>query len=105
MRTRLSGGGSHIDLDMIGVAGAYQFNDQWAGFGGVPRTKISTLNAKATTFGLGVSDEIASLIKFNSIASLEYARTKADLGGGSASLNTVRLGMTLRSVRRREKCR
>lgn len=95
MRTRVSGGGDHINLDMIGVAGAYEFNDQWTAFGGVTRTKVSDLDAKATTFGLGVSYDLSSLVNFKSSASLEYARTKADLGGGDGSLNSVRLGFTI----------
>ena len=95
MRTRLSGGGDHADIDMIGVAGAYDFNDQWTAFGGVTRTKVSALDAKATTFGLGVSYDLSSLVNFNSSASLEYARTKTNLLGADGSLNSVRLGVTI----------
>ena len=95
MRTRLSGGGNHVDLDMIGVAGAYAFNDQWTAFSGLTRTKISDVDAKVTTFGLGVSYDMTSLVKIGSSASLEYAHTKNDLDGGDGSLNTVRLGVTI----------
>jgi hypothetical protein len=95
MRTRISDGGNHIDLDLIGVAGTYEINDQWTAFGGLTRTKVSDLDAKVTTFGLGVSYDMTSLVNFASTASLEYANTKLDVGGSDGSLKSLRLGVTI----------
>lgn len=95
MRTRLSSGGTDVDLDMVGIAAAYEFNDKWTGFGGVSRTSLDLVNADLTTFGFGVSYDLSSLLNFGSVASIELARTDADLGGTDGSLDTVRFGFTI----------
>ncbi len=94
-RTNLSSGGTSVDLDMIGVAGSYAFSDQWAAFAGISRTSVDLADLDITTMGLGVSYDFSAATSFGGIASLELARTDADLGGGDGSIDTVRLGFTI----------
>lgn len=93
MRTHISGMGDSVDVDMIGVAGVYGINEQWAVFGGVSNTSV--MSADLTTFGLGASYDMAALVHFPMVASLELARTKISGYGASGDMDTIRLGFTV----------
>lgn len=94
-RASLSAGGSEeIDIDLIGIAGAYDINAQFSLFGGVSRTTIDEADLDITTTGLGVGYNL-DLGGVSSMVSLELARTDLSAFGGGTDLDTVRLGFTL----------
>jgi Gram-negative porin len=94
-RTDISGVGGGVDLDMISLGGGYAFNDEFSVFGGVQRISLDIASADATTYGLGVAYQPARMNTVPMIFSLELARTSLDIGGPSADLNTVRLGVSI----------
>lgn len=94
-RASLSAGGSEeIDVDLIGLAGAYDINDQFSAFGGISRTSIDQVDADITTMGLGLGYKL-DLGGVASTVSMELARTDLSALGGGTDLDTVRLGITL----------
>ena len=94
-RASLSAGGSEeIDVDLIGLAGAYDITEQFSLFGGASRTTIDEADLDITTMGLGVGYDL-NLGGMSSMVSLELARTDLSAFGGGTDLDTVRLGFTL----------
>lgn len=94
-RASLSAGGpEEIDVDLIGIAGAYDINPQFSLFGGVSRTTVDEADLDITTMGLGVGYNL-DLGGVASTVSLELARTDLSAFGGGTDLDTVRLGFTL----------
>lgn len=91
-RTTVSMPGDDMDLDFLGVAAAYDMTPSWTLFAGYANASVEDLDLD--TYGIGVSYDTSALIKVNSFASLELARTDLSLGGGSADMDTVRLGVT-----------
>jgi hypothetical protein len=94
-RTRLSSGGTNVDLTAIGVAAAYEINQEVGVFGGITQTSLDLASLDLTTFGLGVSYNMAKMTNFPAVASFVLARSTVDLGGGSGHLDTIRLGLTI----------
>ena len=95
LRANLSAGGTDLDVDLIGLAAAYDINDQFSLFGGVSRTSQDDLDLDVTTMGLGVGYDLSQMTGMASVVSLELARTDLSVTGGSADLDTVRIGLTL----------
>lgn len=94
-RASLSADGSEeIDVDLIGLAGAYDITEQFSLFGGASRTTIDEADLDITTMGLGVGYDL-NLGGMWSMVSLELARTDLSAFGGGTDLDTVRLGFTL----------
>lgn len=89
-----AGGGPEVDVDLIGLAGAYDINEQFSLFGGVSRTSIDLADADITTMGLGLGYNL-DLGGVASTVSVELARTDLSAMGGGTDLDTVRLGLTL----------
>lgn len=95
LRATLDVGGTDIDVDMIGLAAAYDINEQFSLFGGVSRTSQDDLDLDVTTMGLGVGYDLSQMTGMASVVSLELARTDLSAMGGSTDLDTVRIGLTL----------
>ena len=93
-RASIGTGGGEADVDLIGLAGAYDINEQFSAFGGISRTSIDELDADITTMGLGIGYNL-DLGGVASTVSLELARTDLSALGGSTDLDTIRLGFTL----------
>jgi len=91
--SELSGGGS-VDLSSWGIGGTYSFANGWSGFAGVSQFDIETVNADATTFGFGAGYNLQQVVKTPALLSLELARTDLSVGGASADVDTIRLGIT-----------
>lgn len=94
LRATLSTPGSDIDIDLIGLAATYDVNEQISVFGGISKTSLDIVNLDITTMGLGVGYDLSQQIGVASQVSLELARTDLSLGGPSADLDTIRLGLT-----------
>jgi hypothetical protein len=94
LRAHLSGGGTSVDVDLVGIAAAYDVNSQVSIFGGVSNTSIDLINADITTYGIGAGYSLADMTGVASSVSLELARTDLSAGGPSTNLDTVRLGLT-----------
>lgn len=92
LRATLEGGGTEVDVDMLGLAAIYDINEQFSLFSGVSRTEIEEVDV--TTMGLGVGYDLGSFTGISSTVSLELAQTELSLGGASEDLDTVRLGLT-----------
>ncbi len=90
----LGGGAAEADVDLLGIAGAYDINEQFSMFGGISRTSIDEADADITTMGLGVGYNL-DLGGVASTISLELARTDLSALGTGTDLDTVRLGITL----------
>jgi hypothetical protein len=90
----VGGGADEADVDLLGIAGAYDINEQFSMFGGISRTSIDEADADITTMGLGLGYNL-DLGGFASTVSLELARTDLSVFGGGTDLDTVRLGLTL----------
>ena len=82
------------DIDLIGLAAAYDINEQFSVFGGVSRTSVDLADLDVTTMGLGVGYDLTAMAGVSSTVSLEIARSDLSQGGGSADLDTIRLGLT-----------
>ncbi|WP_374642039.1 porin [Tabrizicola sp.] len=95
LRANLSSGPMDADIDMIGLAAAWDINDQFSLFGGVSRTSQDEMDLDVTTMGLGVGYDLSQMTGMASVVSLELARTDLEMGPGSADLDTVRIGLTL----------
>lgn len=96
VRTEVSDGVTDVDLDFLGVAGAYTIDPTWSLFGGISNASVDLIDADVTTFGLGVSYDLSSKLGAGSSLSLELARSNASVGGGGdGHLNTVRLGLSI----------
>ena len=95
VRSEISGPGGDVDLDFIGVAGAYEINPSWTVFGAISKASLDLVDADLTTFGLGVTYDLSSVFHFGSSVSLELARSDASLGGLDGDLDTVRLGFNI----------
>jgi predicted porin len=93
-RASISVGGGEADVDLVGLAGAYDINDQFSAFGGISRTSIDELDADITSMGLGLGYNL-DFGGVGSTVSLELARTDLSALGGGTDLDTVRLGITL----------
>ncbi|WP_319826094.1 porin [Thalassovita sp.] len=93
-RTRISGGGPDVDLDLIGLGGSYAINHALTAFGGVQKASLDILSADATTIGLGLAYQTAAL-GIPTTLSLEVARTSIDVGGPSEDVDTVRVGISI----------
>lgn len=98
----LPGAGTIAKLDNFGIAGAYQINPQFGVFAGVARTTASDavglgLEAGLTSYGLGVSYDMSSLVNMPLIASVEYGGTKLDVTGAGdiGSIDGFTLGVTI----------
>ncbi len=96
LRATLDVGGTDADVDMLGLAAAYDINEQFSLFGGVSRTSQDDLDLDVTTMGLGVGYDLSQMTGMASVVSLELARTELEVSGlGSTDLDTVRIGLTL----------
>ena len=94
LRANISVGGSDTDVDLLGVAAAYDINEQFSLFGGVSKTSVGDIDVDFTTVGLGVGYDLSEMAGIASTVSLEVARTDISLGGSSEDLDSVRLGLT-----------
>lgn len=90
----LGGGAAEADVDLLGIAGAYDINEQFSMFGGISRTSIDEADADITTMGLGLGYNV-DLGGVASTVSLELARTDLSAGSDGTDLDTVRLGWTI----------
>ncbi|PCD76916.1 porin [Pseudothioclava arenosa] len=96
-RTTVSIPGDDMDLDFLGVAAAYDMTPNWTVFAGYANSSIDFggLDADLDSYGIGVSYDTSALIKVNSFASLELARTDLSVDGmGDGDMDTVRIGLT-----------
>lgn len=94
VRARIDSSGDSLDIDLIGIAAAYDFNDRFSAFGGISKTSIELADSDITTFGLGVGYDLTQMTGMASVVSLEFARTDLSLSGSSVDLDSVRLGLT-----------
>lgn len=93
VRSTISTPGPTVDVDTVGIAGTYDFNDTWGMFAGVSQTSIDLLGGgELTTFGVGFSYDMSSLLSVPATLSLELARTS--ISDVSETMDTVRLGLT-----------
>jgi len=93
VRTAISAPGTSADVDTLGIAGAYAFNDSWSMFAGVSQTSVDLLSGdNLTTFGIGASYDLSGVLHTPASLSLELARTQ--ISGVSEKMDTVRLGIT-----------
>lgn len=99
INTNLDSGAAGVDVDIkyLGLATVYDLNDSYTLFGGLSRTwlKESGVDASLTTIGLGLSYDLGALAGMPLSASVELARTTADLGGSDTDINSIRLGLTI----------
>ena len=93
-RATLSLGPDDADIDLIGLAAAYDINDQFSLFAGVSRTSVDLADLDVTTMGLGVGYDLSEMAGVASTVSLELARTDLSSGGPDGDIDTVRLGLT-----------
>lgn len=94
LRATIDTSGTDVDIDLFGLAAAYDITEQFSVFGGVSRTTLDLADLDVTTMGLGVGYDLTAMAGFASKVSLELARTDLSQGGGSADLDTIRLGLT-----------
>jgi hypothetical protein len=94
IQSELSQGGADIDLTSWGVGGSYGFSNGWSGFAGVNWFDVDNVNLDATTFGVGVGYDLKQVSQVPALVSLELARSDVSLGGTSADVDTIRLGVT-----------
>lgn len=95
LRANLDMGGAEADVDLIGLAAAYDINDQFSLFAGVSRTSLDEADLDVTSMGLGVGYDLSQMTGMASVVSLELARTDLEMAGSSTDLDTVRIGLTL----------
>lgn len=95
MRSRISDSVTDLDVDFIGLAGAYGVAENWSLFGGLSRASLDLVDADVTSFGVGVSYDLSSHLRMGSSVSLELARSNASVAGVDGDLDTVRLGLSI----------
>lgn len=71
-----------------------RFSNGWSGFAGVNWFDVDNVNLDATTFGVGVGYDLKQVSQVPALVSLELARSDVSLGGTSADVDTIRLGVT-----------
>ena len=94
-RSRVSAGGTDVDLDLISLGGGYAFNDAFSVFGGLQKASVDIANLDATTLGIGIAYKTQVISNIPTTFSLELARTSLDIGGPSVDVDTVRLGVSV----------
>ncbi|OYW49119.1 MAG: hypothetical protein B7Z31_14715, partial [Rhodobacterales bacterium 12-65-15] len=94
VRATIDSSGDDVDIDLVGLAAAYDVNAEFSVFGGVSRTSLDEADLDITTFGLGVGYDLARWTRTSTVVSLELARTDLSAFGDSTDLDTIRLGLT-----------
>lgn len=94
LRATIDTSGTDVDIHLIGLAASYDINEQFSVFGGLSRTSVDLADLDVTTMGLGVGYDLTGMMGMASNVSLELARSDLSLGGDSADLDTIRLGLT-----------
>lgn len=65
-------------MNNIGVAGAYQINQQFGVFAGANRATSNSSSGNFNTYGLGVSYDLSGLVRLPLVASIEYVGWRVD---------------------------
>ena len=94
LRATIDTPGTDVNIDLIGLAASYDINEQFSVFGGLSRTSVDLADLDVTTMGLGVGYDLTGMMGMASNVSLELAHSDLSLGGDSADLDTIRLGLT-----------
>jgi hypothetical protein len=95
VRSRLSAGGTDVDLTTVGLGGHYDFGQGLVGFAGITHAEVDTLVGDLTTFGVGFGYDLSSVANVPATLSLELARAQFDDGIDSYNEDTIRFGVTL----------
>jgi hypothetical protein len=94
-RTRIEAGGTETDIDMLGVAATYEVRQGFSVFGAYGALDVSDTPLDANSISLGVGYDVSGLGNLPpATASLEYARSSADIGGPSEDIDVFRLGIS-----------
>ncbi len=91
-RTEPNDSASGSGVTQLGLAGAFAFNAQWTGFGGL--TRASTDGSKLTAGSLGVAYDLSQSTPIPAILGLELSRLQSDDGGDNISANTLRISLS-----------
>lgn len=94
VRSELSDGDDSIRLQTYGLAAAYGINDDLTVFGGLGRSTLSNLDLTLTTLGLGVSYDLARLVKLPAFASFEMTRSMGALDEHDSNIDSFRFAVT-----------
>lgn len=95
VRSRLSSGGTDVDLTSIGLGGHYAFGQGLVGFAGVTHAEVDFLVGDLTTFGFGFGYDLTDMANFPATLSLELARAQLDDGVDKYNEDSIRFGITL----------
>jgi hypothetical protein len=87
VRTTLSGAGESLNIDVTGLAAAFDVTEQISLFGGVSRITITEGDIDFTTVGIGGAYDLTDLVGIASSVSLELAQS-------SDEIDTIRFGLT-----------
>lgn len=93
------GGSGEVDLDTLGVAGAYDITPAFSVFGGLGSFDASGTPFAGSSMALGVSYDLNNVGQLPPVTvSLELARTTVEIGASSEAedeIDTIRLGLSI----------